>query len=883
MIAQPGTNSFGGVMILYHRSIKCKVVERALNLIWIEIDQHPNPIYVGAIYVPPGSLPPFHLISKYQNNPFYIFGDYNAKHTNWKCQRSNSSGVHLANWLDSTGREMIYPTKSTSKRSESIIDFGITHDAYGWKSEVLDEGSSDHFPVLFQSPIAIGDNSVFRKTNWKAFNLFLTVVQEYWMSLVYNLDEQTFFSLFSLFLSSLWDKCSSFENANNFRPPWPVELVLLAKSVNRARRSYRRSKSKEKLQYYLSLKEIFIDKRTHLLETKCQGKLSWMMQANNIWKVAKPSFHAFSPPFQGITVGAKKITDNKEIVDILANFFEKHFKEPEFDKNKEEHIHAIEIYTQIEYIPNIPLEQITINEVIKEWKKFKPKKSSDSKGTSAFMLKNLPESYLGIMTILFNKCAEKGDFFNDGKHAKVVCLSKDGLFPSENRLRPISLLPNLGKWYERIIHRRILKWCDNFNIFVDEQSGFTSQRRLQTRILSLIEEIRLTISACNRPALVIFVDFMTAFDRMWFPSLISTLSELNMPLPYIKWISSWLKNRTISIHHGDSISREISVQVGAPQGSVLAATLFRLHIHFLPSIFFNLVTHLFADDLAILITGTLENKFSSNVVYLEERAKKAMIILEKYADSKLLPVNVNKTKAILVHNIISPNLPTVKYKDQNIEFVPSFKYLGVPITSKLGWGKYIDQKLKGIRKTYNAMKILFYRIPKKEIKIRRKIFFAYALPHFIWLMSTWFFFTEKQQNQINSTYIYGLKIVYGIIGWDDITAQILSQEKTLYDFIYAYWYRFSLHLERSLEAIQYQHTWTVYTIITTYDKSSYKTLGFRKNNRFINRFAQRARHSRCDWLKFEESHRPQHEIFRKSTHYLNIFIYKYFLATQSIR
>ena len=80
------------------------------------------------------------------------------------------------------------------------------------------------------------------------------------------------------------------------------------------------------------MKEIFIDKRTHLLQTKREQKLSWMIQANNMWKFAKPSFHGFPPPFQGITAGSKKITDNSEIVDILANFFEKHFKEPEFDK-----------------------------------------------------------------------------------------------------------------------------------------------------------------------------------------------------------------------------------------------------------------------------------------------------------------------------------------------------------------------------------------------------------------------------------------------------------------------------------------------------------------------------------------------------------------------
>jgi len=117
-----------------------------------------------------------------------------------------------------------------------------------------------------------------------------------------------------------------------------------------------------------------------------------------------------------------------------------------------------------------------------------------------------------------------------------------------------------------------------------------------------------------------------------------------------------------------------------------------------------------------------------------------------------------------------------------------------------------------------------------------------------------------------------------MIGWDDLTTQILSQEKTLQDFIYSYWYRFSFHLERSLEAIQYHHTWTAYQIATTYDKSLYKTLEFRKNNKFINRLAERAKHSRCDWTKFEANHRPQHEIFRRSTYYLNMFIYKYFLV-----
>ena len=99
---------------------------------------------------------------------------------------------------------------------------------------------------------------------------------------------------------------------------------------------------------------------------------------------------------------------------------------------------------------------------------------------------------------------------------------------------------------------------------------------------------------------------MSAFDKMWHPTLISTLAKLDFPLPLMRWIFLWLKNRTMSKHVGEAFSRSIDIFVGAPQGSVLAATLFRLHDHFLPSFFMNLICHLFVNDLAIVIPGALE-------------------------------------------------------------------------------------------------------------------------------------------------------------------------------------------------------------------------------------------------------------------------------------
>ncbi|CAF1042490.1 unnamed protein product [Didymodactylos carnosus] len=114
----------------------------------------------------------------------------------------------------------------------------------------------------------------------------------------------------------------------------------------------------------------------------------------------------------------------------------------------------------------------------------------------------------------------------------------------------------------------------------------------------------------------IFVDFKTAFDAMWWPALMKKLENLDMSVELL----------------------------GAPQGSVLAALLFRLHIHFLTSYFLQITIHLFADDLTMIIKGALETRLSKNIEYPEYQAKKVLKSLEKFADDHILAMNVLKTK-----------------------------------------------------------------------------------------------------------------------------------------------------------------------------------------------------------------------------------------------
>ena len=97
------------------------------------------------------------------------------------------------------------------------------------------------------------------------------------------------------------------------------------------------------------------------------------------------------------------------------------------------------------------------------------------------------------------------------------------------------------------------------------------------------------------------------------------------------------------------------MKLGTPQGSLLGATLFRIHILLLlPKYLFGTMFHLFVDDLIIILVPSIENKFSENGKELEQRAANTLTKLANFAGDLLLPINVAKTKAMLVHKVAAP-------------------------------------------------------------------------------------------------------------------------------------------------------------------------------------------------------------------------------------
>lgn len=63
------------------------------------------------------------------------------------------------------------------------------------------------------------------------------------------------------------------------------------------------------------------------------------------------------------------------------------------------------------------------------------------------------------------------------------------------------------------------------------------------------------------------------------------------------------------------------MEVEALRGSVWAATLFRLLVHFLTAVYAKLAVRMIAHELVIIFVGSLKTKFSKNIIDVEKQAE----------------------------------------------------------------------------------------------------------------------------------------------------------------------------------------------------------------------------------------------------------------------
>ena len=144
----------------------------------------------------------------------------------------------------------------------------------------------------------------------------------------------------------------------------------------------------------------------------------------------------------------------------------------------------------------------------------------------------------------------------------------------------------------------------------------------------------------------------------------------------LKWMTSYLKNRSQFVSLSGENSSIKHMQYGVPQGSILGPLLFIIYINYLPNIFNRAKYILYTDDANIIING-------ANIADIVQQLNALCNILPNWVISNGLALNLKKTKYMLFsrHNIELPD--EFKILNKKIDRVKEVRFLGVIVDEKL--------------------------------------------------------------------------------------------------------------------------------------------------------------------------------------------------------
>ena len=110
----------------------------------------------------------------------------------------------------------------------------------------------------------------------------------------------------------------------------------------------------------------------------------------------------------------------------------------------------------------------TADELLKLIRNLKTNKAPGSDGINNYFIKKTQHILAPILADLFNECMSKGYFPSALKIASIVPLHKGGPKKFPTNYRPISLLPQFGKLFEKIIESRLSKFLEKHKLITNE-------------------------------------------------------------------------------------------------------------------------------------------------------------------------------------------------------------------------------------------------------------------------------------------------------------------------------------------------------------------------------------------------------------------------------
>ncbi|XP_076046164.1 uncharacterized protein LOC143028238 [Oratosquilla oratoria] len=309
-----------------------------------------------------------------------------------------------------------------------------------------------------------------------------------------------------------------------------------------------------------------------------------------------------------------------------------------------------------------------------------------------------------------NKCWREGVVPKAWKHAIVVPIPKAGKRRNQiANYRPVSLTSHIGKIYERIVLSRLQHHVETRGELPKLQAGFRKRRSIIDHVVRLSEHVR-RAQKQRRVLLTCFLDIAKAFDTVWHTKLLCKLKAIGVSPEVYNFTRTFLSDRSIAVRWRGTLSSQAKIDMGVPQGSVVAPLLFTLLLADVgKGVRSDTIITAYADDIAMwrklspkrTLPNTEQNFGSS-------RGKWTWL---SHLVDLGFTLSAAKTVYMPIHSI---GYNRGDYPDWNqltvcgtpVKPATSVRYLGVIFQRDGRWTRHIQQVCLNARRALNLVRVI---------------------------------------------------------------------------------------------------------------------------------------------------------------------------------